>query len=128
MKNRWRRDRRRRVRDQMQWLAYFMIAAPLAAPLLDRPLRELVAGIPVGLGMLWWFRRHQLPPEHLASVDYVVPDGTYRRPGAAATPFYVAWCDCGWMGAVNHETETAARREALTHTDHVRKGLHDGDE
>ena len=107
----------------MRVVAYLFIAAPAAAPLLNRRLSELIVGIPMGLGILWWYRRHPGPPEHLASVEHVVPGRDYGGPDAITTPFYMAWCDCGWMGN-DHTTEEGARREACAHAEEVREGLH----
>lgn len=118
-----RRDSRRRVREQMQVLGFLLIAAPFAAPLLGRDVIDLVAGIPIGLGILAWYRWRPGPGKHLGSVEYVVPDGTYDGPDAITTPFYMPWCDCGWMGD-DHASEHEAREEAEAHAPTVRGGLH----
>ena len=65
--------------------------------------------------MLLWFRRRPGPPEHVASVELVRPEGR-------SEPFYLAWCDCGWHGD-DQRAEASARAEAREHTPHVRNGL-----
>lgn len=106
----------------MQVLACVLIASPVAAPLLGRDVIDLVAGIPIGLGILAWYRWRPGPPEHLASVEYVVPDGSYDGPDAITEPFFYAWCDCGWTGD-DQDSEASARDEAGRHAPTVRDGL-----
>jgi hypothetical protein len=107
----WRQSRRS-SRQGVRSLAYFLIAAPVLAPLLGRDVIDLVAGIPIGVGILLWHRWRPGPPEHLASVEHVVPHG-----------FYLAWCDCGWQGD-DQDSEASARDEAARHAPAVRDGLH----
>jgi hypothetical protein len=118
-----RRERVRSFRGQMRWLAYVLIAAPFAAAVLPQRLIELVAGIPIGLGILWWQRRRPAPPEHLASIEFVVPGDAEGIDTGARAQFYMPWCDCGWLGD-DHSDAANARREAATHTTHVRDGIH----
>jgi hypothetical protein len=60
----------------------------------------------VGLCILLWLKtRPASVPEHLASVEYV--QGHTDRPDAPTTPFYLAWCDCGWLGDERRELTRA---------------------
>lgn len=41
-------------------------------------------------------------------------------PGQGGPPYYVARCDCGWVGMPDEDTEESARLEASRHSDQVR--------
>ena len=118
------RELRRHLRGQTRILAWVFIASPLIVLGLGGGRYTVVgaAFMPVvGVAMLLWLRRHPGVPAHLASVEYVQPDD-YDGPDALTTPFYLAWCDCGWHGE-DQRDEAAAREEARAHTPHVRAGL-----
>jgi hypothetical protein len=119
------------MRDQMKAVAWVFIASPIAIAIFgDGRYGALEAAfLPVvGLLMLAFYRWRPLPdPEHLASVEYVVPANDYDGPDALTTPFYLAWCDCGWNGD-DQPDEQSARAEARRHTEHVRPELHAFDE
>jgi hypothetical protein len=114
------------MRQRMSALAWVFIASPVLIVALGRgrySVAEAAFMPAVGLGMLIWLRRRPAKvPEHLASVEYVQPDD-YHGPDALTTPFYLAWCDCGWSGD-DQPNEEAARREAREHAPEVRPGLH----
>ena len=120
------REFRRDMRSHSKALAWVFIALGLLVLAFDRgrytPVEAAFMPI-VGVAMLLWLRRHPAAvPVHLASVEHVQPND-YDGPDARTTPFYLAWCDCGWTGE-DQPDETAARQEARAHTPHVRDGLH----
>jgi hypothetical protein len=120
-----RREFRRSMRSRTQALAWVFIASPLLVLAVGGGRYTVVeaAFLPIlGVAMLLWLRRHPATvPAHLASVEYVQPND-YDGPDADTTPFYLAWCDCGWNGE-DQVDEAAARQEARGHTPHVRDGL-----
>jgi hypothetical protein len=119
------RDRGRFMRDQMEALAWVLLASPILVVAFGGGRYSIgeAAVLPVvGLLMLLWFKRRPAIPEHVASVELVGPDD-YDGFDARTTPFYLPWCDCGWHGD-DQPDEQSARAEALRHTQHVRPGLH----
>jgi len=121
-----RRNVRERLRDATVAMGWVFVASPLIFLVFGSRGRSALemASIPiVGVLLLVWVRRHPARyAEHVAAVEHVQPDD-YDGPDALTTPFYLAWCDCGWNGD-DQASEDAARREAREHTRHVRDGLH----
>jgi hypothetical protein len=69
-----------------------------------------------GRGLPW--------PEHYGAVEHVHPDPPDDPLVPRKQPFYMGWCDCGWLGD-DQPTEEAARREVAAHASVVRDGLHE---
>ena len=117
---------RRSLRERMEFVGWAFVGAPLLMLAFGGGRYTVADGAIVfvfGLAIVWLTRRRRARyPEHLASVEYVRPDD-YHGPDALTAPFYLAWCDCGWMGD-DQPDEAAARREAREHSPHVRDGLH----
>jgi hypothetical protein len=121
---RW-REMRRQLRLTSTGLGWVFVASPVLVLLFGRGRYSVAeaAFMPViGVAILLWLKaRPARWPEHLASVEHVRPDES-DGPDARTTPFYLAWCDCGWLGD-DQPSEEAARLEAREHTPHVRDGL-----
>ena len=125
-----RRNARREARSRMRALAWVFLASPILVVLFGKgrySVYEAALMPVVGVAMLLWFRRRPLRwPEHLASVAYTSRLDDYHGPDALPPgSFYLAWCDCGWLGAEDHADAESAAREAREHTPHVRPGLHE---
>ena len=119
------REHRRDMRDRMTSMAWLFVGSPLLILAFGRGRYSVVeaAFLPiVGIAMLLWFRRRPIVPSHLAAVELVQRADDYTGPDALTAPFFLAWCDCGWLGD-DHTDEQSARAEALEHTRHVRAGL-----
>jgi hypothetical protein len=128
-KNHAQRERKREARSRSRYLAWvFIVGFPILMLLSPdgRNVVDFVFGPLVGGAMLLYQRLRPLPwPRHLASVDYVSRLDDYDGPDALPpASWYQSWCDCGWMGGVDHPNRELAEQEARGHTPDVRPGLH----
>jgi hypothetical protein len=121
------RDNRRSRRTHIEGVAWVFVGMPVLIVLFGRGQYTVgeAAILPIVGGLMFlWFRRHPLPwPEHYGAVEHVHPDPPDDPLVPPKQPFYMGWCDCGWLGD-DQPTEEAARREIAEHASVVRDGLH----
>ena len=95
--------------------AAFFLYASVAGSRPDRRVLAflLAVGCSVGaLALARWLRRPQPAVEHVVTIVYGHPVGS--------EPFYLANCDCGWVGN-SVGTEDEARADAAEHSPKVRR-------